>query len=250
MPSSLLRVNALAVTIRPPLPKRAKAVIPRSISLGSRTLTGLTSTPSDGAADWMAPNMPIPAVISGIANDRRSRHGRRDLLEKLQPFSGDAIFELSKTGGVAARLGQAADQARSDRVGGVDEHHGDGLGDLQQRCCGLAASGEDNVRGESHQFGRVSARSLTYPSPTIFDADVAPDVPAGLLRALQERSVADLRKRSSAASDAITPMLRPRRNRPRSRRAAEQRNELAPPHVGHRPSPPVALPVGPSLIPP
>jgi hypothetical protein len=60
---------------------------------------------------------------SGIANDRRSRHGRRDLLEKLQPFSGDAIFELSKTGGVAARLGQAADQARSDRVGGVDEHH-------------------------------------------------------------------------------------------------------------------------------
>jgi hypothetical protein len=65
MPSSLLRVNALAVTIRPPLPKRAKAVIPRSISLGSRTLTGLTSTPSDGAADWMAPNMPIPAVIAG-----------------------------------------------------------------------------------------------------------------------------------------------------------------------------------------
>ena len=108
-------------------------------------------------------------------------------------FSGDAIFELSKTGGVAARLGQAADQARSDRVGGVDEHHGDGLGDLHQRCCGLATSGEDNGRGESHQFGRVSARSLTYPSPTIFDADVAPDVPAGLLQALQERSVADLR---------------------------------------------------------
>jgi hypothetical protein len=53
----------------------------------------------------------------------------------------------------------------------------------------------------------VSARSLTYPS---FDADVAPDVPAGLLRALQERSVADLRKRSSAASDAITPMRRMR----------------------------------------
>jgi len=62
----------------------------------------------------------------------------------------------------AARLGQAADQARSDRVGGVDEHHGDGLGDLQQRCCGLAASGEDNVRGREPP---VSAACLRAASP-------------------------------------------------------------------------------------
>jgi hypothetical protein len=65
MPSSLLRVNALAVTIRPPLPKRAKAVNSTLHLARVAHIDGLTSTPSDGAADWMAPNMPIPAVIAG-----------------------------------------------------------------------------------------------------------------------------------------------------------------------------------------
>ena len=35
----------------------------RSISPTSRTLTGLASMPSDGAADWMAPNCPIPEAM-------------------------------------------------------------------------------------------------------------------------------------------------------------------------------------------
>src|SRR5262245_28641913 len=42
--------NALPVTIRPPFGPRAKAVTARSISVASRTLTGLTSIPNDGAA--------------------------------------------------------------------------------------------------------------------------------------------------------------------------------------------------------
>ena len=52
--------TALAVTIRPPFGERAKAATARSISPASRMLTGLTSTPSDGATAWMAPNWPIP----------------------------------------------------------------------------------------------------------------------------------------------------------------------------------------------
>ena len=35
---------------------RAKAAMARSISPASRTLTGLTSIPIDGATDWMAAN--------------------------------------------------------------------------------------------------------------------------------------------------------------------------------------------------
>ena len=37
----------------------------RSISPASRTLIGLTSTPTDGATDWMAANWPIPAAMAG-----------------------------------------------------------------------------------------------------------------------------------------------------------------------------------------
>ena len=37
----------------------------RSISPASRTLIGLTSTPTDGATDWMTANWPIPAVMAG-----------------------------------------------------------------------------------------------------------------------------------------------------------------------------------------
>jgi hypothetical protein len=52
-------VYPLAVTIRPPFEERAKAATARSISGASRRLIGLTSTPSDEAADWIAPNWPV-----------------------------------------------------------------------------------------------------------------------------------------------------------------------------------------------
>src|SRR3954451_8589905 len=54
-----------AVTIKPAFEERAKAVRLRSISPASRTLTALVSNPSDGAADWMAPNCPIPDAMAG-----------------------------------------------------------------------------------------------------------------------------------------------------------------------------------------
>ena len=41
------------------------AAIARSISLASRTLIGLNSTPTDDAAVWTAPNTPIPAKSVG-----------------------------------------------------------------------------------------------------------------------------------------------------------------------------------------
>ena len=47
----------------------------------------------------------------GIPKDRHSRHARRDLLEQLQPFPGQAIFEREETGGIAARPRQAVTKA-------------------------------------------------------------------------------------------------------------------------------------------
>jgi hypothetical protein len=44
------------------------------------------------------------------------RGGRRDLLEQLQPFRRNAVFELGKAGDVASRPGQAFDDTEADRV--------------------------------------------------------------------------------------------------------------------------------------
>src|SRR5215467_13282437 len=53
---TMAAADALPVTIRPPFGRRAKAAMSRSISFGSRTLIGVTSTPSVGATAWIAAN--------------------------------------------------------------------------------------------------------------------------------------------------------------------------------------------------
>src|SRR6516162_7315676 len=56
---------ALAVEINPPFAELAKAATALSISAASLMLTGLTSTRTDDAADWITANWPIPAVRLG-----------------------------------------------------------------------------------------------------------------------------------------------------------------------------------------
>ena len=75
--------------------------------------------------------LPGPGGDGGIPKHRPSRHARRDLLEQLQPFSADAVFELGKTRGVAARTRQAVDEAGADRIGGLREHDRHGAGRLE-----------------------------------------------------------------------------------------------------------------------
>ena len=62
------------------IPNRAKAARSRSISAASRTLTGLTSTPSDGAAELDRAPLADPGGYCRIPKDRRSFYPRRDLL--------------------------------------------------------------------------------------------------------------------------------------------------------------------------
>jgi hypothetical protein len=137
--------NAVDVTIRPPFGTRAKAVMARSISGASRRLTALTSTPSegDGLDDG---ELADSGCYGGVSNDGRTRHARRDLLEHLQPLAAQTVFELEKTGRVAARPRQALDKTGADRVGDNREHDRPGARRLQQRRQARIASGEDDVR--------------------------------------------------------------------------------------------------------
>ncbi len=88
----------------------------RSISAASRRLTGLNSTPSDGATAWIAANWPIPAV----------RLGSRRTAARVTPgaisLSSSSHFPLmlysncNEAGGVAARSRQTFDEAGADRI--------------------------------------------------------------------------------------------------------------------------------------
>ena len=86
---------------------------------------------------------------AGIPKDRRSRHARRDLLDKFQPFSAGAVFEQRKPGGIAARLRQAFDNAGADRIGNLHENDRHGAGRLLQRHDGRRAIGQDDVGCEA-----------------------------------------------------------------------------------------------------
>ena len=213
----------------------------RSISPASRILTGLTSTPSDGATAWIAPNWPVPVAMDGIPKDRHSRHAGRDLLEQFQPFSAHAVFELSKAGGVAARPRQAVDDSRRrpDRRP---------RGTRSARCGSPAATppraiavSQNDVRRERDQFRCVSANGVdVVAAPAGIDPHVAADrsspiaaAPAGTPDAgLIFRIVRGAGHEHADAPHALG-LLRARRERPRGRRAAEQRDELAPLSFDH-----------------
>ena len=144
-----------------------------------------------------------------------------------------------KSGGVAARPRQAFDEAGADRIGDDREHDRHRAGRLQQRPHGRAARGQDHVRRERGQFRRVFANVVGAAcGPAIVDPHVLPDDPAQLLQHVQERRHADLHfrivcdlGREHANPPHAVALLRARPERPSGYRAAEKRDEIAPPHA-------------------
>jgi hypothetical protein len=92
--------------IRPPFGPRANTATARSISRASLTPTGLTSTASAGATDWIAPNWLVPVGEVGsrriaarvrpgaicLSNPAICHHSRQEALdgigEKRIPYPG------------------------------------------------------------------------------------------------------------------------------------------------------------------
>jgi hypothetical protein len=129
----------------------------------------------------------------GIANDTHPLHAGRHLLEQLQPFSADPIFEINEASGIAAGTRQTVDETSGDRVRHQHEHDGNRAGHLQQRSHRHAAGGEDDIRCKRDQFSRVTACAIARGgTPADVDLNVAPDEPTPLLQALGERRVAGL----------------------------------------------------------
>src|SRR5262249_50059350 len=102
-----------------------------------------------------------PDGQGGISKDGRSRYGRGNFLEHFQPFSGDAVVEDDKTGGIAAWPRQAIDVAGADRVGASREHNRNGTGRLLQWCdCRPATGQQEGARTQSGASAANAAGSL------------------------------------------------------------------------------------------
>src|SRR5262249_23108420 len=108
--------------------ERANAPTARSISLASRTLTGFTTTPSDGAADWIAPNIPIPTVIAGSRMTAARVIPGAISLSSSSHLPVKAVLVRNEPSRVTARPRQTVDEACADGIADQHKHdwHGGG----------------------------------------------------------------------------------------------------------------------------
>src|SRR3954451_14401824 len=209
----------------------------RSMSLGSRTLTALNSTPNDGATDWIAPNSPMPADTAGspMTATRVTPGGvRLSSSSRFAPIPNSAVVKPVALPPGRARLstkpaptgsGVCTNTMATVRLGRLQGPH-DGT-----------AGGDDHVRRERDQLRSVFVDVFGIASaPTGVNPHVAAVYPPQLLQALPEGGDAGQRfdiVRSQTREHADAPhalaLLRTRRARPRNCLAAEERDELPPP---------------------
>ena len=186
----------------------------------------------------MAANWPIPAVMAGSRRTATRVTLGAISLSSSSHFPPMLYSKVGEAGGVAARPRQALDEAGADRIGDDARTRSARCGSPAAMAATVgAASGEDDVRRERDQFRRVSAnarRHRSRPSGSR-SARCGRSVQPNCCSPCTKRRDAGLHSGSSAATVMSTPMrrialalLRARRERPRRRRAAEQRDELAP----------------------
>src|SRR5262249_36528806 len=165
--------------------------------------------------------------------DRRARGNQ--LVQQFQSLRSQSDRDHAYARDVAARPVETCYETKGDRVSGADEN------DWNGRCRRLRREPRVNPPHSSdygylsaNQVGRKLRQSIVLKvRPTKFDRQISTFDIAIFLQALRERighifrfarrpgaEIADRRRR---------PLLPTRRDRPRGR-AAEQRDELAPPH--------------------
>ena len=182
--------------------------------------------------------LPAPAGCAGSRRTATRVTGGAISLSNSSHFPLMPYSNMNEPGGVAAGPRQALDETAP--TGSVTcEHDRHGAGRLQQGRHGCGARGQDDVRRERDQFRRVFTHAVGIASaPAIIDPNIAAVDPAQLLQASANAAIRTRPSGSSAVNgsqhtNAPHPLglLRARGERPRSRRAAEQRDELASLHV-------------------
>ena len=159
------------------------------------------------------------------------------LVQQLQSLPTQFRVQRCHSGEVAARSVQAGNETDLNRIGASDEDNGN-RGGCSPGCYRRLAVRGNHGHPAANQIGRQRGQTIVVTfRPAIFDRHgLALDIP-GLAQALAKRGqkVCILAGRPGVeeAYHWRRRLLRARRERP-CNRAAEKRDELAPPHVGHR----------------
>src|SRR5262245_49495218 len=221
-------------TIRPPSGGPAKVAIARSVSL----------PPWMSIVDIKRRGDCLGGSQEGYVGNRirteehgHTAHVRRGLFEQAQPFAAHRALEILETADIAARSRQAGDKTGAERIGDLSKYDRDRTSEPSYLRQHRRPRGHDHVRDRTDQFRRSGLfAGRIANAPAIVDAHVAAVGPAQPLQRVEERCNAHLTFAISLwvddqHADAPRPLrlLRARRDRP-SRRAAEQRDEVAAPH--------------------
>src|SRR6516165_522443 len=157
---------------------------------------------------------------------------RRNLFEHAQPFAHHQRLVKNEPGDVAARMRKAIDISGGNRVRDARENDGN-RARFTQQCSELSGKArKDRIGRGTHELGRVGVSALVVATdPALVESDVAALRPATLLEALTQRRndlepewIVGLEGHQYSKASSQFRLLRARRERPRSRRAAEQRD--------------------------
>src|SRR5262249_13615763 len=156
--------------------------------------------------------------------------------EEAQPVGLEVENKRAYARDVAAGAIEAGDETAPDRVGAshVDDRYSRGRR-LGRQCRYLAAWCNNDRHLSTHEIGGERGQLIVLSvGPAIVQGDVSTLEESDIFQALQdqrdERRVDGRRTRAENAAHRHRRLLRARRQRPRCRRAAEQRDELAPFH--------------------
>src|SRR5262249_54656197 len=148
-------------------------------------------------------------------------------------------LDINKPCNIRSGVRQARDHSGADRIGDNYEDDWDSTSLPMKGDGHRGGIGEDRVRLYLDQFFRELLYLIDNPaSPSIFDQQVLPNCPSQFSKAPDKSRDERLRRgvalgvshQHADPSHPVAALLRPRREGPRRRRAAEKRDELAPLH--------------------
>src|SRR6516164_11380321 len=173
----------------------------------------------------------------GAPNDANAGDVRRQLLEQFEPFPSEAGFEIQEAGGVAPWSSQSCQISGPSRIGGIRKDDRNPTGHcILQRLKRWGAAGDGNIRPQPEQLLGILAVAVAVASGrAVLHLQIPADAPAAFGQPVKEGREAGLAfriLRGKAGQESDTRhtfrLLRPRRKRPSSDRAAESGDEFAP----------------------
>src|SRR5689334_19612161 len=162
---------------------------------------------------------------------------RRDgFLEEFNLFTGKLRKIEEQSGHVAAGVGETLDPSARHRIAfQVDPDNRDSARRIHRSLNRIWSGSEDYIAPESNQLARESGEFVADRLVITSFNDCVPTINvAGVVQALRERrfvfAPANIKLKTADARDLACCRLRYRRKGPRRCRAAEQRDEIPPPH--------------------